>query len=348
MLDIDGTDGGGQILRTALSLSVVTDTPFRIAEVRRSRPTPGLQPQHLAAVELAGACCGADLDGVEVGADQLEFVPGDDRETTLNATIDTAGSLTLLFETMLPIGAVAPVPLTVHATGGTDVKWAPTMAYYRRVKLPLLARFGLDATVDVRRHGYYPVGGGAATLETVPASLSPLQLDERGPLEAVEVYSRATDSLADQEVADRQASHAAERLRAAEYPVGVESVEYVPADSPGSSLLVRGVYGRTLLGADALGERGRPSERVADLAVEGFERAHAASAPVDSHMADQLLVFLALVGGSVRLPTVTDHVRTNLRVLQAFGSDIELVETADGDPRVTATAHGGVAGAWPD
>ena len=348
MLDIDGTDGGGQILRTALSLAVATDTPFHIHDIRGSRPTPGLQPQHLAAVELAGDCCGADLEGVDVGTDSLRFVPGDERETTLEATVDTAGSLTLLFETMLPIGAVAPVSVTVSATGGTDVKWAPTMAYYRRVKLPLLARFGLDATVDVQRHGYYPVGGGAATLRTEPSDLSPVILQERGALDVAEVYSRATDSLADQEVADRQATHAADRLRAEKYSVSVESVEYVPAESPGSSVLVRGVYSETLLGADALGERGRPSERVADLAVDAFERAHASGAPVDSHMADQLLVFLALVGGSVRLPSVTEHVRTNLDVLQAFGSDIELGETADSDPHVTASPHDGVTGAWTD
>jgi RNA 3'-terminal phosphate cyclase (ATP) len=222
------------------------------------------------------------------------------------------------------------------------------MAFYRGVKLPLLARFGLDATVDIERHGYYPVGGGTATLGTAPAALSSLELDTRGQLEVVEVYSAASESLVEQEVADRQATHAAERLRAAEFPVSVESVEYVPADSPGSSLLVRGVYGETLLGADALGERGRPSEQVADLAVEAFETAHAGSVPVDSHMADQLLVFLALVGGSVRLPAITNHVRTNLDVLQAFGSDIELGESAGGDPRVTASPHDGIAGTWPD
>ena len=346
MLDIDGTDGGGQMLRTALSLAVVTDTPFRIRHIRRARPTPGLRPQHLAAVELAAACCDADYSGAKTGADTLEFVPGQKRETSLEASIETAGSLTLLFDTLLPVAAVTPSPVTVAATGGTDVKWAPTMAYYRRVKLPLLERIGLCGTVEVDRHGYYPVGGGAATLRTSPSTLSPLALDERGPLESVELYSRATESLTDQEVADRQATRAAELLRAADYPVNVESVTYVPADSPGSSLLVRGVYDETLLGADALGERGRPSERVAELAVERFESAHAGTAPVDVHMADQLLVVLALVGGSVRLPAVTDHVRTNLDVLCAFGSDIEF-HAADG-PRVTASPHGDIERAWPE
>ena len=346
MLDIDGTDGGGQILRTALSLAVVTDTSFRIESIRGSRPTPGLRPQHLAAVELTAACCDAELSGAEIGSDTLEFEPGDERQTTLTADVETAGSLTLLFDTVLPIGAVESSSFEVETTGGTDVKWAPTMAYYRRVKLPLLARFGLDASVTVERSGFYPVGGGAATLRTAPSSLAPISLDQRGTLETVGIYSIASESLSKQEVADRQASRAEDLLYDSDFPASVERADYVPVQSPGSALLVRGVYAETLLGADALGERGRPSEEVAQLAVDRFRAAHGTGVPVDEHMADQLLIFLALAGGDVRLPALTDHVRTNLDVLQAFGSDIELTE---GDqPRVTATAHPHVASERPE
>lgn len=337
MLTIDGTDGGGQMLRTALSLAAVTDTPFRIEDIRGARPTPGIRPQHLAAIELVASCCDAELSGAEIGSDSLTFEPGEERQTALSVDVQTAGSVTLLFDTVLPIATIWDEAFRVEATGGTDVKWSPTMDYHRLVKLPLLARFGLDASVSVDQRGFYPAGGGAATLETSPSLLSPIRLDSRGPLETVEIHSVASESLEDQAVADRQASHAEDLLQTGDLPTAVESVEYVPAQSPGSALLIRGVYAETLLGADALGERGRSSEKVAELAVDRFETERESGAPVDVHMADQLLVFLALVGGEVKLPSVTNHVRTNLRVLQASGSDVELDET--GTPTVSASPH---------
>lgn len=339
MLTVDGTAGGGQLLRTALSLSTITDTPFRIEDIRGARPNPGLEPQHLAAVRVVADYCDAAVEGAELGADALTFRPGDERRTSLDADIGTAGSVTLLFDAVLPIAVAGDEPLELTATGGTDVKWAPTMDYHRLVKLPLLADCGVEADVDPTRTGFYPAGGGEATLRAAPSSLSPLALDRPGTLERVEIHSKAAESLADREVAGRQAESAREELVAAGLPADVRRVEYVETDSPGSSLLLRGVYEEGVVGIDALGERGRSSEAVAEGAVREFRAGHTTDAAVDPCMADQLLVVLALAGGHVRIPTVTEHVRTNLNLLAQFGIDVGTDRRADGPVLLEASVH---------
>ena len=252
MLELDGSEGGGQLLRTALSLATITDTTFEMDDIRGSRPKPGLRPQHLTAVNLVAELSGASVEGAELDSEVLAFEPGDDWTTDLAVDVGTAGSLTLLFDTVLPIGATVDEAVTVAATGGTDVKWSPTVGYFQHVKLPLLQRFGLDATVDVERRGFYPKGGGNATLQTGLSSLQPVELTDRGALATVEIRSIASESLAEQEVAERQADRAAELLADADLPTSVEQVETVPSDCPGSSLLLRGVYDRTLVGVDEL------------------------------------------------------------------------------------------------
>ena len=336
MLEIDGRAGGGQLLRTALSLSAITGTPFRVEDVRGERPNPGLRPQHSAAVDLVAACCDGETEGAEPESDTLVFRPGEAREPRLSADIGTAGSVTLLFDTVLPIAAVEG-PLTLTATGGTDVKWSPPIASHRQVKLPLLARSGLDAAIDLARTGFYPAGGGEATLRVRPSTLAPLDLRDRGELQRVEVYSKAAESLESQSVADRQATHARETLAEAGFPVEIRQREHVPTRSPGSSILLRAVYEGTLAGFDALGERGVPSEEIAARAIAAFETFHEGAGAVDRHMADQLLVFLALAGGRIELPAVTDHVETNAALLGRFESDIDLAERPDGTATVTAS-----------
>lgn len=335
MLELDGSNGGGQLLRTALSLAAVTDTPFRIESIRGDRPTPGLAAQHLAAVNLVASYCDAEVTGAELESETVTFEPGDRRKPSLSAHVDTAGSVTLLCDTILPVAAVDDDPVQLTATGGTDVKWAPTAAYYRWVKLPLLATGGLDAELDLRKTGFYPVGGGAVTLTVTSSSLSQFDIHTRGELERVDIYSTAAADLSDREVAERQAAHAAERL---DVPADVASVDYVESESLGSSLLLRATYDHTFAGFSALGERGRTAEDVADEACTDFDRFHAGDAPVDEHMADQLLVLLALAGGRIRIPQFTDHVRTNLDLIGAFGSDIEATQS-DGAYTVRASAH---------
>jgi RNA 3'-terminal phosphate cyclase (ATP) len=328
MLEIDGGDGGGQLLRTALTLAMCAGEPVAVENVRGNRPEPGLKPQHLAAVETAAAVCDAEVTGVELGSERVSFDPGKPTGGRYEAEIGTAGSLTLLFDTLLPVATRLDEPLRLTATGGTDVKWSPPMVYYRHVKLPLLARLGLAATVERERVGFYPVGGGSATLYCWPSEVVPVELTERGTVERARVYSLASTRLADAEVAERQADAVADGL-----PDGVETVErsvtYAEAASPGSVVLVRFDGEQVLAGFDAYGERGTPAERVGERAATAATNYLDGSGAVDPHMADQLLVFLAVAGGSVRIPRVTDHVESSLDLLERFGYRVDLTEGDD-------------------
>ncbi|ELZ24854.1 RNA 3'-terminal-phosphate cyclase [Halosimplex carlsbadense 2-9-1] len=359
MLEVDGSDGGGQLLRSALTLSVLDGEPVEIDHVRGDRSEPGLGAQHLAAVETAAAVADAEVEGAERGSETVSFEPGSVAGGRYEVDIGTAGSLTLLFDTLLPLATAIDGPVSVTATGGTDVSWSPPLAYYRAVKLPLLRQFGLAAAVELDRTGFYPAGGGRATLHLWPSTLSPIDLDE--PLEptAARVYSKAATELADSEVAERQADAATDALRG----LGIETVEhrtaYATSTSPGSALVVRldgaptatdGVPTgtddastdgagtgprRPLAGFDAYGAPGKPAEEVGSEVTDRIRRFRRGGAAVDAHMADQLLVFLAVVGGRVAVPGISDHVATSRAVLETFDRPVD-VDRSGPVPAITA------------
>lgn len=345
MIEIDGSEGGGQFLRSALSLSALTGQPFRIEDIRGGRPKPGLRPQHLTAVELLADICDADVAEPAVGTDSLTFDPAAVRPGTYEADIGTAGSITLLFDTVLPLAVATSGPLVVTARGGTDVKWSPSMAHYRRVKLALLRRFGLQALVEVDRPGFYPAGGGEATLRMGPTDLAPVELGARDTsggedVEAARVYSLSSMDLAEQAVAPRQAEAAVDGLDAAGIPTVETVVRAADADSAGSAIGIRLDLQDSIAGFDALGEPGTPAEDVAATAVgDATTFVENTAGAVDRHTADQLLVFLALAGGRVAIPELTDHVTTSLDLLAEFGLEID-VEWEGGMPVVTAAGTG--------
>jgi RNA 3'-terminal phosphate cyclase (ATP) len=341
MLELDGSGGGGQLVRTALACSALTGEPFRMTDVRGARPNPGLRPQHLAAVRAVAAACDAEATGAEEGSEEFEFDPGHVSGGEHEVAVGTAGSVPLVFDAVLPVAYALDAPLSIHATGGTDVKWAPTADHQRTVKLPLVRRAGLEAETSVERRGFYPAGGGRASLSLSPSDPRALELTERGPLRSVAVASVASRSLADREVAERQAEAAVEALESEDTldpGVPVEStVEYAESTSPGSAVLLRVEYEGSLAGFDALGERGRPAEEVGETPVEAFAEFHAGDtgAAVDAHTADQLVLPLAVAGGTAVIPRVTDHVATNVDLLEAFGADVR-IEEADGPPRIVS------------
>lgn len=341
MLELDGSAGGGQLLRTALSLSAVTGEPFEMDGIRGDRPEPGLKAQHLASVEAVAAACDATVAGDEHGSEELTFEPGPVRGGEHEVDIGTAGSVFLAFDAVLPLVAVLDdnEELVVHATGGTDVKWAPTTDHYRRVKLPLVRRTGLDARAFVDRRGFYPAGGARATLRLRPpdGDLDPLDLCTPGEIERVVVRSVAAEALSDARVAERGAETAAGELAGVTDAPVETAAEYVDTASPGAVVGVQPRYRDSRAGFDALGEKGKPMEAVATEAVAAFEdsglptRTTDGGGPaVDIHTADQLAVVLALAGGTVVAPRVTDHIETNRDLMAAFGGALELDERADG------------------
>lgn len=335
MLDLDGGDGGGQLVRSALSCSLLTGDGFELTDVRGDRSTPGLRPQHVAAVELATAISDATVAGGEEGSQTLRFDPGEVTPGDYEVDVGTAGSLTLLCDVALPLATQLDAPLRLTVGGGTDVNWSPPVDYLVRVKLPLLRRFGVGATLDVDRRGFYPVGGGRATLSLFPSSPKPVRLEERGSPDAVRIYATASDGLAEASVAERLGETAASELREEEWTVVQRTVDYVASDTPGAVVVVRLDYDGTVAGFSALGEKGTPAEEVAETAAAAARSFDDGSGVVDDHLADQLVLPVALAGGRVELPRATDHAETNTSLVREFGFDVRL-ERGNGSATLVA------------
>lgn len=340
MLELDGSIGGGQILRSALSLSAITGTPFRMTAVRSQRRTPGLRPQHLACVRAMERACNASVSEVAVGSEELTFQPDRVEGGQLAIDIETAGSATLLFDTLLPLVTVLDRPLAITVRGGTDVRWAPPIAYYQHVKLPFCRRLGVSAALEVDRTGFYPAGGGRATLWLSPSSIEPIDRTDRGKRTRVRTYSKAAADLRAREVAERQDAAAVDRLESMDVPVRERTVTYVRTESLGSVILVRFDYEHSIAGFSALGERGRPAEEVGASAVELAAQFERETAAVDEHMADQLVLFLALAGGRIRIPRVTEHVESSVELVSTFDLDVSIEQTSTGSELSGRGRHG--------
>lgn len=333
MLEVDGSEGGGQILRSSLALAAITETDLRVTNIRGNRPEPGLKPQHLAVVETLAEITDASVTGTKTGAEQIEFEPGPVTGGHVTAEIGTAGSISLLFDAVLPLATTIDEPLSVTATGGTEVKWSPPLVTHQRVKLPLCRRFGLQATIERHRSGFYPAGGGRATLHLAPSTLSRITVADRGGLAGARIFSLASRDLADSDVARRQATTATDRLADRGVDVRATHTISVAADSTGSALAIDLEYENSRAGFDALGEPGRPAEDVAGTAVENALDFRDGSAAVDRYLGDQLLVFLALAGGEIRIPELTDHVTSSRALLDAFGYELG-IDRSGSVPRI--------------
>lgn len=331
MLEIDGStgEGGGQILRSSLLLALVTRTPVRLRRIRAGREKPGLRPQHLAAVEAAAAVGRARVEGAEVGSRQLTFVPGEVVPGEYRFDIGTAGSATLVLQTVLPALATAAAPSHLTVEGGTHNPLAPPYDFIERVYLPLFARMGPRFQARLDRPGFYPAGGGKIRLEVQPApALAPFDLLERGA--PLRVEARALVSRLPRHVAERELAVVRRELG---WPQGaLHVVEETRARGPGNALLLEVEHeGLTEL-VSAQGQKGVPAERVAEAAVAELQAYLAGGQPVGEHLADQLLLPLALAGGGrFRTGPLSLHATTHIELLGRFlPVAIEAVEVAPG------------------
>lgn len=350
-LVLDGSqgEGGGQILRTALSLAAANGRPLRIERIRAGRPRPGLAAQHLAAVRALAALCGARLDGDTLGSSRIDFAPAHQSRAGAHV-IDigaaraggSAGSTTLVLEAMLQALVGASGRSTLVLRGGTHVAWSPPFEYVRDVWLPALAEMGIRAQVELVRCGFHPVGGGeiSATLDGVaPGRIAPLARRERGPL--VRVAGTIVSSGVARHVPDRLIARARAELAGARLAVDVDfEATEVDAACPGVALHLTAHYASACAGFGALGERRKPAERVADEATRALLAFHRSGAAVDQHLADQLLVVAALASGPSELTVerVTRHLTTNAWVIEQLGLaqvSIEEREREHGAARVT-------------
>ncbi len=316
MLLLDGSqgEGGGQILRTALALALVTGTPFRMERIRARRAKPGLQRQHLTAVMAAAEVGDAALEGASLGSQQLVFQPRAIRPGNYRFAIGTAGSATLVLQTVLPALWSAPAPSNVEIEGGTHNPLAPPFDFLQRVFLPLLERMGPRIVGRLERHGFYPAGGGRATVTVEPHPLRPIELLERGPVIARHVrvlVSRLPRSIAEREVAAV--------CRGLDWPPECATIERVDSAGPGNAVLVEIACQRATEVFSAFGQRGVPAEAVAEQVVAQTLRWLRADVPVGEHLADQLLLPLALAGGGrFRTVTPSSHFQTNRHTIGQF------------------------------
>lgn len=314
LLDGARGEGGGQILRSALTLSMITGLPFRIERIRAGRAKPGLLRQHLTAVNAAATICAARVSGNAAGSQTLEFIPGPIRAGDYRFDIGTAGSCTLVLQTVLPALWFADADSTLSVSGGTHNSAAPPADFLMRSWLSVVRQMGVQTEIELQRHGFYPAGGGCvrATVRPQPA-LQPLHLAQRGELSAI----RATAVIAalPGNIAQRELAVVRQHFPAAQ----VELRQQDAREGPGNVVMVETVHARHSEVFSAFGERGVPAEQVAARAATAAQQYLASTACIGEHLADQLALPLALAGaGSYTATCVSSHLASNIEVISQF------------------------------
>jgi RNA 3'-terminal phosphate cyclase (ATP) len=349
---VDGSvgEGGGQVLRTALALSILTGRAVEVRDIRAGRPKPGLQPQHLTAVQAAVAVSGAEVEGAALDSRRLRFAPGGparaDTYTFDVAEIagrGSAGAVGLVLQTVLLPLALADGPSQLILRGGTHVPWAPSVDYLQTVFLPTVARMGLQAELELTAWGFYPAGGGEvrAQIQGRASPLSALQLTKRGLVQRV--WGRGVAANLPSHIPQRMANRARNLLTAEGLPAKVEALR-VRSVGPGAAIFLFAEYEQAPAGFSAFGRKGLASEHVAAAACQDLLGHHRAGAPADPHLADQLILPMAFASGSSQVVTsaISGHLLTNLAVVQTF---LPVQVHLDGQPdkpgtvTITGIAH---------
>lgn len=318
-IELDGSfgEGGGQILRSSLALSLLTGKAFHLANVRAGRSKPGLQPQHLQSVLAAAAIGQAQTRGASIGSSDLVFEPGEVRGGSYHFDIRTAGATGLVLHTIyLPLALRCAVPSEVTLVGGTHVTTSPSYHFLDRTWRPHLQRLGLSLSLRLDHPGFYPRGGGVVRTVIRPAAqLHGVRDLERGPLRVTGLSAVAG---LDRGIARRQARRARFRLEKAGLEVALDEESW--EGGPGSVLVLQAEGAAVPAVFVGLGARGKPAETVADEAVDELLAYAATPAPIDVHSGDQLLLPLALAEGpsEVAVTAITRHLTTNIAVIRRF------------------------------
>ncbi|HEY6008490.1 MAG TPA: RNA 3'-terminal phosphate cyclase [Geobacteraceae bacterium] len=324
MLEIDGSygEGGGQILRTALAFSCLTNKPCRIVNIRRGRRKSGLMPQHLAAVRAAASISGAAVQGDEPGSTRIIFIPEGVRGGEFEFHIGTAGSVTLLLQTLIPPLLLADRPSRVTLTGGTHVPFSPSFHYLAGVFVPVLRRLGGEVRLTINSYGFYPRGGGSVCAEILPTrGMRPLTLASPGMVRRI-IGCSAVGNLP-LGIAERQ--RAAARATLAEWsgdswPSAHIELLHVPGPGQGTFVFIQAETDTVPAGFTSLGARGKRAETVGSEAAQELCVHLSTGAALDPHLADQIVPFLALCPEESSFTTsrITRHLLTNLWVINLF------------------------------
>lgn len=319
MLAIDGSqgEGGGQILRTAVTLSAITGKPIEITNIRSKRPNPGLRPSHLTAVKVLAKLFGARTENLQVGADWVRFEPsGKFAGDMAKVDIGTAGSIPLTLMAVVPAVSLSGNELEIEITGGTDVKTSPTIDYFRYVVAEVFRNIGIKCSIDVGKRGYYPKGGGVvkAVIQSCRSPSPSEFLNGR----YFEPKIASVCSKLPKHVAERQIAAALVALEKIGIKCRSYSATYETAPTPGTSILVYSVsdFGGPFIGGDSIGEIGKRAETVGQEAASRFAESMLCGAAVDPFLADMLVLPLCIAKGrsAYRTARVTEHLLTNLQV----------------------------------
>ncbi len=338
-IEIDGSfgEGGGQILRTSLSLSCITGRPLRIYNIRKGRRRPGLMPQHLTVVRALSLISGGEAIGDEKGSLELRFIPGQVRAGHYRFDIGTAGSTTLVLQALIPPLILQQGVSRITLTGGTHVPHSPCFHYIKEVFLSFLGMLGIHVEAGIEMFGFYPKGGGRIWAEVRPAKeIRGIFVRERGKLLSIKGCSGVSNLPLS--IAERQRQSALEILRPCSPEIDIDTV---PSVGKGTFIFLKLITENTVAGFSSLGERGKRAEDVGrEVADAALSHIHSRAA-LDPYIADQLVLYLALSKKESSFSTsrITKHLITNLHVIKAFTGLSYRIEGASGE-------HG-IVDMWP-
>lgn len=342
IVEIDGSmlEGGGQILRMSIALSAVTGVPVRVYNIRAKRRDPGLKAQHMTAIRAVATLVKAEVKGLALRSRELYFTPRTVSSGSFKFDVGTAGSTTLVLQSLLPTAAFAPSKVNVEVVGGTDNPLAPPVDYIGNVLRPIVAKMGFSFEMSVLRRGFYPRGGGIVRASMKPVvQLSPLRLSERGEVKVVRGISYS--SRLPEHIARRMADSASKLLKSEGLDVDIKLEVLQPghpkcALNPGCGIVL---WAETttgaILGSDSLGEKGKPAERVGEEAAQKLIEELRSEATVDSHASDQLIVYMALASGESTIKTskLTMHTLTCIELSKMLLPEVKF-KVEEGKPTV--------------
>ncbi len=316
MIEIDGAAGGGQLLRTALTLSLCTGTGFTISNIRSGRPRPGLMRQHLTAVNAACSISQGRAHGAELGATSLRFEPGEVVPGDYQFALGSAGSTTLVLQTLLPALWRCKTPSSVRLEGGTHNPLAPSADFFSDTYLPALRRMGVCSTLELEGHGFYPAGGGVVIATVEPcAAMQNVSLTQRGELVSLDATALLSALAAG--IGRRELAVLAKRLNLGDEHLRIHSVR--PAVGPGNAVLVRVAHDEHVETFTGHGERGVPAEKIAERLADDVSAYLTSGAYASEYLADQLLLPMALAGqGQFTTSAASAHLRSNAALIEKF------------------------------
>jgi RNA 3'-terminal phosphate cyclase (ATP) len=326
MIKIDGSygEGGGQILRSTLTLSAILGKPVEIYKIRSGRRKPGLQPQHLTGVRAVAEICGGKLEGDDLFSQHIIFHPGKIQSGSYEFDVmkvkSSAGSTGMIFQQIAPILAFGQGESNVILKGGTHTEWPPPVDYLQEIFIPTASKMGFKASLDIERWGWYPVGQGIvkAKIQSVQEKLKAFQLNARGELKRISATSLV--SRLPLSIAERERDQAFNQITKLGFGKLFNcDVKEVPALGTGNYFCIVAEFENSVAGFSSLGKIGKRAEKVADETVDQFAKYLKSGACVEKHLGDQLIIYLALAQGRSSFTCeISSHILTNIWVMEQF------------------------------